>query len=47
MELTEEDIKKFQQIYKKRFGKSISKTEAKIQGEKLVNLMKLIYRPIR
>ena len=42
--LSEKDIKKFQGIYKKEFGKEISKQEASEQGAKVVNLMKIILK---
>jgi hypothetical protein len=44
--LTDEQIRKYQDIYKKRFGKEISKEEALEQGIKLVRLMEIIYKPI-
>ncbi len=40
--LSEEDVKKFQEIYKKEFGKKISKEEALEQGIKLITLIKII-----
>jgi len=42
--LSENDIKKFQQIYKKQYGKDISKEEALRQGTKLLTLMKVILK---
>lgn len=42
--LSEEDVKKFQEIYKKEFGKEINKKEALEQGTKLVNLMKILLK---
>lgn len=45
--LTDEQIKKFQSIYKKRFGKEISKEEALESGTKLVSLLALITKPIK
>ncbi len=44
--LTEEQIKKFQSLYRKRFGKEISKEEAYDQGIKLVRLLEITYKPI-
>lgn len=44
--LTDEQITKFQTIYKNRFGKEISREDALEGGIKLVRLMKLIYSPI-
>ena len=46
MVLTDGDIKKFQTIYKEQFGKEISKEDAYEQGIKLLELMKLIYKPM-
>lgn len=40
--LSEDGIKKFQEIYKKEFSKKICKEEASEQGIKLVTLMKII-----
>ena len=44
--LTDEQIKKFQAIYRKYFGKEISKEVAIKQGIKLVRLMEIIYQPM-
>ncbi len=44
--LSDEQIKKFQAIYKNRFGTEISKEEAYEKGVKLVRLMELIYKPM-
>jgi len=44
--LSNEQITKFQTLYKNRFGKEISQEEAYEKGAKLVRLMKLIYRPM-
>lgn len=44
--LSDDQIKKFQRIYKGRFGKEISKEEAYEKGIKLLRLMSLIYRPM-
>jgi len=44
--LTDDQIKKFQALYKKRFGKEISKEAALEQGVKLVRLMEIVYRPM-
>ena len=40
--LKEEDIKEFQQIYKKQFGKEISSQDALEEGTKLLSLMKIL-----
>lgn len=46
MELTSEQVEKFQELYKKRFGVEISYEEAQISGLKLVQLFQLVYKPI-
>lgn len=42
MQLTEQDIKKYQEIYLKIFGKEISKEEALKDGQSLVLLVRLV-----
>lgn len=42
MALSEKDVKEFQDIYKKEFGKEISFDEAAVSGQRLVDLMKLL-----
>ncbi len=44
--LSDEQIKKFQAIYRNRFGTEISKEKAYEKGVKLVRLMELIYKPM-
>lgn len=44
--LSDEQIIKFQEIYKKRFNREISREEAYEKGAKLVRLMQLIYKPM-
>ena len=44
--LSDEQIEKFQKLYKKHFGKVISREEAYEQGAKLIRLIELIYRPM-
>jgi hypothetical protein len=46
MRLSDEHIARFQALYLKRFGKEISKEEARDKGIKLLQLMKLVYRPM-
>lgn len=46
MVLDDEQIRKFQTLYKSRFGKEISREEAYEKGAKLVRLMELIYKPM-
>lgn len=43
--LTEKQISKFQELYKKNFGKEISRDEALEKGIKIVELIKLVYQP--
>ena len=47
MHLKPEDVKEFMEIYKKKFGEEISYEEALESGMKLVNLMAIVYKPIR
>lgn len=44
--LTDAQIEKFQALYKKRFGKEISKEDALVQGAKLVRLVSLVHEPM-
>lgn len=44
--LKDEQIKKFQEIYKNRFGKEISREDVLERGSKLVRLMEIVYQPI-
>ena len=46
MELTDEQIEKFQELYKTRFGIDISYEDAKDRGLKLIRLVKVVYNPI-
>ena len=46
MVLSDEHVDKFKQLYKKHFGKDISKQDAYDQGIKLVRLLSIIYKPI-
>ena len=46
MRLTDENIAKFQTLYKERFGKEITVEEAREQGTKLLRLTQLIYKPM-
>jgi hypothetical protein len=42
MKLTGEQIKKFQEIYKKNFGKDVTRKDALELGIKLVRLLRII-----
>ena len=44
--LSNEQITKFQTLYKNRFGKEISREEAYEKGAKLIRLVELIYKPM-
>ena len=44
--LSDEQIKKYQTLYKNRYGKEISRELALEQGLKLIRLVKLIYHPM-
>jgi hypothetical protein len=43
---TDEQITKFQALYKNRFGREISREEAYDKGAKLIRLVRLVYQPI-
>ncbi len=45
--LKKEDVRKYQELYRKRFGEKISFEKAREEGEKLVGILKLTYRPIK
>jgi hypothetical protein len=46
MNLTDQQITKFQEIYKARFHKDLSRGEALEKGLKLARMMQLIYKPM-
>ncbi len=46
MQLSEQKIKQFQELYKNRFNVELSKQEALEKTEKLIRLFELIYKPI-
>ena len=46
MQLTDEDILKFQALYKSEFGTEISREDAYEKGIKLLRLMSIIYQPM-
>lgn len=41
--LSEQAVREFQALYEKTYGKKISFEEALLQGERLVELMKIVY----
>ena len=44
--LSDEQIKKFQLLWKNRFGKEISREDVFEKGAKLLRLIELIYKPM-
>ena len=46
MEITEKDVKEFQDLYKAKFGKELDYQTARQKLTKLVLQMKTIYQPI-
>ena len=44
--LSDEQIIKFQMLYRKRFGKEISRETAYEKGVKLMRLVEIIYKPM-
>lgn len=46
MVLLDEDIMKFQALYKSEFGMEISREDAYEKGIKLLRLMSIIYQPM-
>lgn len=47
MQFNDEELEEFQKLYKDRFGEEISKVQALQKAIKLVNLLKIVYRPIK
>ena len=46
MQLTDQQITKFQELYRARFGREISREDAYEQGIKLTRLISIIYEPM-
>ena len=46
MLLSDEQITKFQTLYKNRFGREIGREEAYEKGAKLLRLFEIIYQPM-
>ncbi len=44
--LTDAQKSKFQKLYQERFGRTISREEALAKGIELIELLKLIYKPM-
>jgi hypothetical protein len=47
MQIPDDKLEEFREIYKKKFGKEISKADALDSATKLLTLMKIVYRPIK
>lgn len=47
MTISKKRIEEYGELYKKRFGKEISQEEALEQAISLVNMVKLVYKPIK
>ncbi len=47
MNITREDIEKFQKLYKQETGKDINYAEAQRCTISLVEMVRLVYRPIK
>ena len=47
MPITEKDVAKFKELYKKETGKDISDEEALECATSLVEMIKLVYKPIK
>lgn len=46
MRLSDEDITKFQTLYKSEFGMEINREDAYEKGVKLLRLMSIVYKPM-
>lgn len=46
MSLSQEAIEEYKQIYQKKFGKEISDEDAREGGQSLIDLFRVIYRPL-
>jgi hypothetical protein len=47
MVLSDEDIVKFQSLYKKRFDKDLTPQEAYEKAVKVLGLVSIVYRPMK
>ena len=45
--LSEQQITQFQQLWKKKFGEEIDRDFALEKATKLIEIIKLVYRPIK
>ncbi len=46
MNITQADIKKYQKVYKEKYGKDLDNAMAREQLSKLVRMMEIVYQPI-
>lgn len=46
MSFSKKAIEEFKEIYRKEFGEEISDAQAEEMGENLIELFKIIYRPL-
>ncbi len=46
MQLTDEDVEEFQNLYERKFGKRIDKHAAQAKAISLIRLMEIVYRPL-
>lgn len=44
--LSNEQVKKFQELYRNRFGEEITEAEAQEKGSRLVRLIRITYEPL-
>jgi len=42
--INDEDLTKYQEIYRQKFGKEISREDALVQALKLIQLMRIVYQ---
>lgn len=45
MELTDDDIREYQEIWKKEFGEEISAEEARLSASQVIELFRLLLEP--
>ena len=45
--LSDEQITKYQTLYKNHFGREISREKAYEDGSKLIRLLELVYKPMK
>jgi hypothetical protein len=46
MQISDEDLEEFRRIYKEEFGEEISLAEAQTMGNRLIELFRIIMRPL-